>query len=276
MSRVRLRLRAAPSVPLDARSIRPDDFARLREAEIARLPCWHGSEEVRLGDVFAVEGGSSEDVLISGDLARTTSVGWGMAGGRLTVEGAVGRHAGAKMRGGLLRIEGDAGDGAGAEMAGGLIAIRGNAADRLGGPLAARPRGMTGGTILVHGSAGDAAGEYMRRGIVAVGQSVGNGAGAHMIAGTLLVCGTPGRRAGLDMKRGSIVAGGRVELLPTFRYACTDRPVWLALLFRSLAGLGFPSARPLAAGSFRRYGGDYAGLGRGEILEWTGASPAAR
>jgi hypothetical protein len=78
------------------------------------------------------------------------------------------------------------------------------------------------------------------------------------------------------MKRGSIVAGGRVPLLPTFRYACTDRPGWLALLLRSLARLGFPCAEPLAAGTFRRYGGDYAGLGRGEILEWTGASPTAR
>jgi formylmethanofuran dehydrogenase subunit C len=110
-----------------------------------------------------------------------------------------------------------------------------------------------------------------------VGESAADLAGAHMIAGTLLVCGSLGRRAGLDLKRGTIVAGSRVELLPTFRYACTDRPGWLALLFRSLAARGFVRAERLAAGSFRRYGGDYAGLGRGEVLEWTSdAPPAAR
>jgi formylmethanofuran dehydrogenase subunit C len=263
-------------VPLDGRSIRPDLFARLDESAIALLPVWHGNESVRLGDFFSVEGGSSDDVRVAGDLTRVSSVGWGMTGGRLTIEGAVGLHAGATMRGGLLRVAGDAGDGAGAEMADGVIDVGGSAGDRLGGPLAAHLRGMTGGTILVRGSAGDAAGEFMRRGVVAVGGSVGERAGGHMIAGTLLVCGAPGRRAGIDMKRGSIVAGGSLEVLPTFRYACTDRPGWLALLLRSLARLGFPFADPLAEGAFRRYGGDYAGLGRGEILEWTGASRPAR
>src|SRR6185436_6720830 len=187
VSPVRLTLRAQPSVPLDGRSIRPDQFARLDESAIALLPVWHGNDGARLGDFFRVEGGSSDEVLVSGDLTRVTSLGLGMAGGRLTVDGAAGRHAGAMMRGGLLRVEGDAGDGAGAEMSGGVIDVRGSAGDRLGGPLAAHARGMTGGTILVRGSAGDAAGEFMRRGVVAVGGSVGERAGAHMIAGTLLV-----------------------------------------------------------------------------------------
>ena len=275
MSPVQLTLRAAPSVAFDARSIRPDAFASLDEAAIARLPAWHGKEQVALGDFFAVEGSRSDDVRVAGDLRRVAGLGWGMAGGRLVVEGPAGRHAGAAMSGGWLRIEGHAGGGAGAEMAGGWIEVRGNAGEGLGGPLAARPRGMTGGTILVHGSAGDAAGEWMRRGVVAVAGSAADRAGAHMIAGTLLVCGRLGRRAGLDMKRGTIVAGGRVELLPTFRYACTDRPGWLALLFRSLAARGFTHTDRFASGSFRRYGGDYAGLGRGEILAWTSASPTA-
>jgi formylmethanofuran dehydrogenase subunit C len=271
-----LTLRAQPAVPLEAPSIRPDAFASLDAAEIARLPAWHGKEPVRLGDFFAVEGGRSDHVVVRGDLARVAALGWGMAGGRLVVEGPVGRHAGANMRGGVLRVEGRAGDAAGAEMAGGRIEILGSAGDRVGAPLAARTKGMTGGVVLVHGSAGDAAGERLRRGLIAVAGSAGERAGAHMIAGTLLVCGELGRRAGVDLKRGTIVAGSGVALLPTFRYACTYRPGWLELLFRSLEAQGFPLAARLASGSFRRYGGDYAGLGRGEILEWTSASPTAR
>ena len=48
MSGVRLTLRAEPSVALEAPGVRPDAFATLSEAEIARLPAWHGREAVRL------------------------------------------------------------------------------------------------------------------------------------------------------------------------------------------------------------------------------------
>ena len=71
------------------------------------------------------------------------------------------------------------------------------------------------------------------------------------------------------MKRGTIVAGGTVEVLPTFRYACTYRPGFLPLLFQSVVARGFPLAEHLALGAFRRYGGDFAEMGKGEILHWT-------
>jgi formylmethanofuran dehydrogenase subunit C len=78
---VRLKLRAAPLVRLDASCVRPDAVATLSEAEIARLAVWHGREEARLGDFFDVEGGASDDVRISGDLHRITHVGAAMSGG---------------------------------------------------------------------------------------------------------------------------------------------------------------------------------------------------
>lgn len=268
---VRLELRTAPSVPLEAGAIRPDALAALVEVEIARLPVRHGREEARLADFFQVEGGRSDDVRVAGDLSKLKHVGAAMTAGSLLVEGRVGMHAGAGMQGGVLRIEGGADDWAGAEMCGGLLDIRGPAGAHLGGAYAGSARGMRGGMILVHGAAGDDAGVRLRRGTIAVRGSAGERAGAHMIAGTLAVFGELGAAAGLCMKRGTILAGGSLELLPTFRYSCTDRPGFLALLFRSLQRHGFDVPERVAGGAFRRYAGDFIERGRGEILQWTSA-----
>jgi formylmethanofuran dehydrogenase subunit C len=273
VSSVRLTLRAAPRVPLEAPCVRPDAFASLTSAEIERLPVWQGRDQARIGDFFTVEGGSADDVRVLGDVSRVKRLGEGMQGGRMVVEGRAGMHCGAAMSGGLLRIEGDAGDWAGAEMRGGVLEIRGSAGACAGAAYAGHPRGMRGGLLLVHGSAGERLGERMRRGTLAVTGGAGPCAGAHMVAGTLLVCGPLERGAGIGMKRGTLLAAGPFELLPTFRYACTDRPGFLPLLFRSLEARGFPVPGRLRSGAFRRYGGDYADLGRGEILQWTDQEP---
>ncbi len=269
MSGVTLTLRSPPSLAVEAPSIRPDAFATLSEGEIARLPVLVGKDEAALGDLFEVAGGASDQVRIRGDVSRVKHLGARMASGRLVVEVSAGMHAGAGMRGGELLIEGDADDWAGAEMQGGLLEIRGNAGAQVGGAYTGSLHGMKGGSVLVRGSVGSHAGDRMRRGLVAVGGSAGEYAGCRLIAGTLLVCGSIARGAGLGLKRGTIVAGGAVEILPTFRYACRYRPGFLALLFRSLAARGFPLATHLLSGTFRRFGGDFTELGRGEILQWT-------
>jgi len=268
VSATRLTLRSAPSMALEAPSVRPDALASLTEGEISRLPAWHGNEEVRLGDFFDVRGGGSDEVLILGDVGRVKHLGAGMAGGRLVVEGSAGMHAGAGMTGGHLRIEGDADDWTGAEMRGGVLEVLGNAGAELGGAYAGSSRGMTGGVVLVHGSVGAHAADRLRRGLVAVAGDAGPHAGAHMVAGTLLACGALADGAGVGLKRGTIVAGGAVELPSTFRYACRYRPGFLALLFRSLEARGFPVPARFDTGVFHRHGGDYADLGRGEILQW--------
>ncbi len=257
-----------PAPPLEAAGVRPDAFATLSESEIAALPVRWGREELRLGDFFHVHGGRSSEVRIAGDCARVQWLGAGMQGGTLLVEGDVGAHAGAGMAGGELRVQGDAGDFTGAELQGGLLEVRGHAGDYAGGAYAGSARGMTGGIVVLRGGAGAFVGERMRRGFVAVGGDVGDHAGLGMIAGTLLVLGTAGRRPGAGLKRGSIVLHGPARLLPTFRYACTYTPPFLALyegvLRRHWAdGFGrFTGAR------YRRYTGDYAELGKGEILVW--------
>jgi formylmethanofuran dehydrogenase subunit C len=265
---IRLTLRTVPSVPLEAPSVRPDAFAALTEREIALLPVWHGKEQARLGDFFDVQGGGSDEVRVLGDVARVKHLGAGMARGQLVIEGRAGMHAGAGMSGGHLRIQGDADDWAGAEMRGGVLEILGSAGAEVGGAYAGCAVGMTGGVVLVHGSVGSGAADRLRRGLIAVAGDAGAHAGAHMVAGTLLACGALGAGAGVGLKRGTIVAGGAVDLPSTFRYACRDRPGFLALLFRSLETRGFPVPARFATGVFHRYGGDYADLGRGEILQW--------
>jgi formylmethanofuran dehydrogenase subunit C len=275
VSAVRLVLRTAPSVLLEAPCVRPDAFAACTQAEIAALPVWHGKDAARLGDFFDVQGGGSDEVRVTGDVSRVRRLGEGMAGGRLIVEGRAGLHTGSGMRGGELRVEGDADDFCGAEMQGGVLEIRGDAGAELGGAYAGSSRGMTGGVVLVHGSVGESVGGRMRRGLIAVSGEAGRYAGCHMIAGTVVVLGSVGRGAGLGMKRGTIVVGGALELLPTFRYACTDAPAFLGVLFRALKAQGFGAERRLESGVFRRYRGDFTELGRGEILQWASEQPTA-
>lgn len=272
MSGVRLTLRAEPVVALDAPGVRPDAFATLTEAEIARLPAWHGKQAVRLGDFFDVRGAESEDVRVEGDVQRVKRLGAEMAGGRLVISGRAGLHTGAGMSGGRLVIEGDADEWTGTSMRGGVLEVRGNAGAQFCGALPGNSRGMSGGVALVHGSVGERAGERLRRGVIAVAGNAGAYAAAHMIGGTLLVNGSLGRGAGIGMKHGTILAGSTLELLPTFRFACQYRPSFLPLLFQSLEAHGFEVAAHLRTGAFRRYGGDFADLGRGEILQWTFAA----
>jgi len=267
---VRLTVRATPELPLEAESIRPDAFAALAEREIAALPVWLGRERLPLGELFEVHGERSADVRVEGDASRVKYLGAGMAGGTLTVEGSAGAHVGEGMTGGTLRVLGDAADFAGAEMAGGLLELRGDAGGQLGGP-APGGGGMRGGVIVVHGGAGDFAGALMRRGLIAVRGDVGDHAAAGMIAGTLLAFGDVGRRPGAGLERGTLVVRGSVRLLPTFRLACTYRPPFLDVYLRELReryGAGWADD---GGGSYHRYTGDYAGLGKGEVLVWAGS-----
>ena len=91
-----------------------------------------------------------------------------------------------------------------------------------------------------------------------------------MIAGTVVVFGSVGLDAGLWSKRGSVVALGRITQPPTYSYACTYQPTHLRLLLTRLrADYGLPVRPRHLNGFYRRYSGDMAELGKGEILAWT-------
>jgi formylmethanofuran dehydrogenase subunit C len=127
----------------------------------------------------------------------------------------------------------------------------------------------------VFGNAGNEVGGGMRRGLIAIGGNTGDFTGVNLLAGTVVVFGHLGDRTGAGMKRGSIVSMHPTEMLPTFSYACTYRPVFLRLYLSYLRGLGFPIADAQMNGSYQRWCGDAVELNRGEILYLDSGTAAA-
>jgi formylmethanofuran dehydrogenase subunit C len=262
--------RGATSLMVDGSPLRPDRLAGLGPREVGAVALRVGNASVPLGDLFAVTAGPEEPdaLVLEGDLSSVAGAGRGMEAGRLIVRGDLGPHAGAGMRGGRMEVDGEVGDWAGAEMAEGVLHVRGRAGDSLGGAYPGSRLGMRGGVILCDGSAGDRVGQSMRRGLVAVGGSIGTAAGHAMIAGSLFAFGEIGRNPGLGMKRGTLLLAGPTGddgLLPTFIPSGRLAAPFLAIYLNELASFGFaPEARRIER--VRRYNGDTASGGRGEIL----------
>jgi formylmethanofuran dehydrogenase subunit C len=271
---IRLRLREPNAMPLEAEVVTPDRLGGLSAAEIERLPVYYGNKARPLAEHFDVRveaGGDAPDggptVVVEGPTGRVKRLGERMSRGRLVIEGDAGMHVGAEMTGGELVVGGDADDWAGAQMAGGLLRIAGRAGHRVGSTYRGSRVGMTGGVIVVGGDAGHEVGGYMRRGLVVVTGSVQDFAGARMVAGTVVVLGRAGARTGGGLLRGTVVvAGGVSEMLPTFRETCTYQPGFLAVLARALRARVPVPEGALEGRRFRRFGGDLAELGKGELL----------
>jgi len=267
MSPVILRVKEAPTgVPLEAESITPDLFAERSREEIEALPVALGNQARRLGDFFQVEGERSDEIEIDGAIGRVKWVGSGMTLGRIVVRGDVGMHVGAYMRGGEIIVEGNAADFLGVEMEGGLIRVTGNAGHRAGSAYRGSKFGMRGGIILIEGNVGHEVGAYMRRGLIVIRGNAEDFLGARMAAGTICLFGQAGLRTGGGMQKGMIVCMHPVELLPTFIYDCIYAPVFLRILFKGLKSLGVQVPPAQVDGSYRRYHGDLAEIGKGEIL----------
>ncbi len=256
---------------VDAGELHFERFAELSTAEIERRAVRVGAVgAVPIAELFTVQGERAARVRIVGDLRRVERLGAAHESGELIVEGAVGREVGVRMRSGRITVRGNAGWGAGLEMAGGVLDIEGDAGPRAGGAAPGAKRGMTGGELVVRGSTGPEAGASMRRGLVAVAGDAGPGVGRGTIAGTVVVFGAAGADAGQWSKRGTVVALGSVVVSPTYRYACSYRPQYAGLLLRHLEQRHrLPAGRARDTGLFRRYSGDLAELGAGEILAWT-------
>lgn len=266
--RITLTLRAPLAHPLEADAIAPDRFATLSAQDISALRLWDGRTAVPLGDVFFVAGDRSSAIVLEGDLAQLHALGTAMSSGTLDINGSIGNALGARMRGGAITVQGTAGDDTGSAMSGGSIVVKGNVGDRVGGALPGASKGMTGGEIIVRGSAAREAGARMRRGTLYCA-SAGESAGIGMIAGNIIVAGAIGDGAGLGNKRGTIVALGGVRIPQTYAYACTYRPSFLSLMLISLRKrFDIPVDEAHLHGLFRRYSGDLAEIGKGEILEW--------
>jgi formylmethanofuran dehydrogenase subunit C len=267
---LRLRYHGTTTIPLEAESVTPDNLAGKTPAEVAALPLQHGNAPAPLGDFFHVEGDATDgDIVVEGDCSRVKLLGAGMTRGRLTILGNAGMHLGAEMQGGEIQVHGQSGDWVGAEMRGGCIHVHGDAGHLVGAAYRGSRLGMRGGVILIEGKAGNEVGATMRRGLIAIGGACGDFPGVSLIAGSIFLFGSGGARPGAGMKRGTLAfLGTTPTLLHTFRYACTYRPVFMALYLRQLRSWGFPVEDRFLRGSWRRYCGDLVALGKGEVLTW--------
>jgi formylmethanofuran dehydrogenase subunit C len=155
-------------------------------------------------------------------------------------------------------------------MTGGSIHIQGKAGDFLAGALPGEQRGMSGGDIIVHGDAGDRVGDRMRRGTILVEGDVGSYCASRMVAGTIAVWGKAGENTGFAMSRGTLLLRQAPErMLPTFNDCGEHDLGFLRLMLRAWSTLPSRFARLPGEGTrVRRYVGDLANGGKGEILVW--------
>lgn len=246
------RLRSALRQPADFSEVLSEPWVSLPPLAMAERAVYLERDgRISLGDLFEVTGQPLGEIRFEGDLRLAERLGSGLAAGRVVVDGNVGNEAGLGMSGGTLVVSGKAGD-------------------RTGAAASGHKRGMTGGELIVRSSVGAEAGAYMRRGLLVIGGEAGDRAGLGMIAGTVLVRGRTGRDTGLWSKRGTVIALGPITPPATYTYACTYHPVHLRLILTRLrTHYGLSIHRRHLTGLYRRYSGDFAELGKGEILEWT-------
>jgi formylmethanofuran dehydrogenase subunit C len=249
---INARLRRPLQTRADLGAVLAGAWSGLAAVDLARRPALlDGGTSVPLGDLFELSGAPAGRIRFEGDLTKADRLGAGLAEGEVIVDGPVGDETGLGMSGGVIDVHGDAGA-------------------RTGGAAGDARRGMTGGELLVRGGAGPEPGMRMRRGLLVVMADVAGHAGPGMIAGTVIVFGDTGPAPGRWSKRGSIVALGSVQIPPTYRYACTYQPEHLRLtLLRLRKRYDLAVDQRYVSGSYRRYSGDLADLGRGEILAWT-------
>ena len=252
MSGIVARLKTSLQQRADMSEVLAQPWTTLPAREMAeRIVYLAGDGRANLGDLFHVEGEPNGSIVFTGDLDMADRLGAGLRGGEVLVKGNVGHEAGLAMSGGVLDIDGNAGP-------------------RVGAAPLGHKRGMLGGELIVRGSAGPEAGAAMRRGLLVIGRTAGNQTGRGMIAGTVVVLGPAGTDTGLWSKRGSVVALGTITPPETYAYACTYQPVHLRLMLTRLRGrFRLPIKRKHFTGLYRRYSGDLAELGKGEILAWT-------
>lgn len=266
MSGVKLTLKAEPSERLDCRALTPAALAGKSAADIARIALGTSKTPVTVGDVFAIEAAVGDTLTISGGSSRLDFVGAALAAGRILVAGDVGAYAAASMKGGHLEIRGNAGDGLGAAMKGGLVHVTGRAGDAVGGVRSGAQYGMQGGSIVVDGDIGERAGDRMRRGTIVAKGRFGRWAGARMMGGTLWTTTGFGDEPGIQMRRGTLIAPQVDNLCATFGDGGLHDLVILRILSRDMAVRLGPLAPPPLPAKVRKYSGDLAIFGKGELL----------
>lgn len=266
MSRFTFILTAPPPQRVDLSPLIPEQLKDKSVREIAALPINTTRSALTVGELFQLREGDRDEVVFEGGVERMDRIGAGMSAGSIRIGGEVGVEAGRRMTGGSLYIDGGAGPLAGSGMRGGKLTIGGNVGERLGGPLAGETEGMTGGVIHVLGDAGPRAGDRMRRGFILLEGAAGECAGSRMIAGTIAIGGFAGPLPGYLMNRGTILIAGGLERMGSTFLDCGEFELVAArLLATYVAGVSAVLGAAFR-GPLRRFAGDLAALGKGEIL----------
>lgn len=268
MNPLTLALRESPPHRIDMGALLRPGAEGIKASDLARRPLWLGNRQIPAGELFEVREGDPERIVIANACERLDRIGASMDRGELLVEGDCGAYLGEQMSGGRIRVIGNADAYVGTGMAGGHIQVCGHAGDFAGGAIVGERRGMRGGTLLIEGDCGDRAGDRMRRGLLLIAGRTGAYCGSRMLAGTLACLGGTGPEAGHGMRRGTLLLHHEPQgLPPTFNDSGALPLGFLVLLLRELVALDpafgalGPAHRPV-----RRYVGDLACQGRGEIL----------
>jgi formylmethanofuran dehydrogenase subunit C len=269
MKAVTLRVKNAPRFRVDASNLLPSVLAVIAPAEWPRIVLQGAGETCVLGDLFEISQGRADQLslAIEGDVPWLDRLGANMNEGTLTVHGHAGDYAGIKMSGGELHIQGDTGRFAACEMQGGRMTVRGSAGDFAAAALPGDMEGMTGGTLAIHGRAGARLADRMRRGTVLVGGDAGDFAASRLVAGTVCIGGKAGAHLGYGMRRGTVfLAHAPSSIPPTFTEGGRGFEVFWRLFTRMLAREAAPFSTYAGNVLPRRYAGDLAVDGRGELL----------
>lgn len=267
MSTLTFTLKYQPAQRVDLSSLVCQKLQGLTSDEIAALELSCGKRKLRVDELFSISGSDSQAIVIKNSFDKLDFIGKELQGGSITVEGDAGAYLGQGMLAGSIKVIGNAGIYAACEMKKGVIEIIGNAGDLLGAALPGNKTGMKGGTVLVKGNVGERAGDHMRRGNILIEGDAGNYCGSRMAAGTIAVMGQTGRYLGYAMRRGTLLLWNQPTLSAGFNDCGAHTLAFLPILFGSFKKLNSKFADNSAAfNRVRRYAGDMAEMGKGEVL----------
>jgi formylmethanofuran dehydrogenase subunit C len=265
MSALTLTLKTSLQQRVDCSPLTPDHLAGKSTAEIAAVELHCGNRKLRVDALFDIAGDDTAEIVINNAEEKLDFIGSKMQSGSITVHGDAGSYLGFQMKKGTITLHGNAHAYAASGMAGGLISINGNVGDFLAAAIPGDRKGMKGGVVLITGNAGDRAGDQMRRGIVLIEGNAGAYCASRMLAGTMGVMGTVGDYVGFGMRRGTLLLFHPPRLHATLQDCGSHTLPYLNLMFRSLKG--WPSKfASIDDNRVRRYAGDLANDGKGEIL----------
>jgi formylmethanofuran dehydrogenase subunit C len=268
MTALTFTLKIEPRQRVDVSPLTPDNLTGKTLAEISAILVQSGNRQVHAHEMFTIEGSDANAIQFAKATSKLDFIGKGMTMGDISVEGDAGAYAGLQMKGGTLSVSGSVGAYAACEMKNGQMYIGGNAGDYLGAALPGNKKGMQGGLVIVKGNAGDRVGDHMRRGAILIEGNTGAYLGARMTAGTIGVLGQVGDYAGYAMKRGTLLLLKAPEnILATFNDCGFHTLGFLPLLLKGFEGYKTQfGALANQVRRVRRYAGDMASLGKGEIL----------